>query len=471
MARLKPRALEILMLRYQRDYSDAQIAALLGTSRGVIAVTLYRIRARLRTLLRFGRGQRETRHDLRRTCAERPDWPATAVPPGVCRRPRPRAARVASHADRAAEAPHRRRSATGAALANRAAAPLAAAAAIILPLSRSRFDGMQRPAATMSARVTQVRAGDAGRMLTLDDGSRVEMRAQSELSIERATDGIGIRLLTGDIIVNAAKQRDGHLYVHTKDMTVAVVGTVFLVNAGNDGSRVAVIEGEVSVREGDTETRLRPGEQVATSPTLARRPMRDDIIWSRNADAHLAILESFTKGMAQTAGPLAVTLNSRPDGPAAGSGVRGGVDPGVRSRQPAADAAGRARWRCQQLLHDARAHLRAVHDAGRDGSHCVRLRAMPDGSLSADTRPGTRLEAEPGVSDRAPNAGIAVRGGPDWARNERYSIEAVAGDEADADTMSGPMFRALLERPLQAEGARRDRGGSGVDADGRRPAV
>lgn len=52
MARLTPRALEILMLRYQRDYSDAQIAALLGTSRGVIAVTLYRIRARLRMLLR-----------------------------------------------------------------------------------------------------------------------------------------------------------------------------------------------------------------------------------------------------------------------------------------------------------------------------------------------------------------------------------------------------------------------------------
>ena len=51
MARLTPRALEILMLRYQHDYSDAQIAALLGTSRGVIAVTVYGIRTRLRTLL------------------------------------------------------------------------------------------------------------------------------------------------------------------------------------------------------------------------------------------------------------------------------------------------------------------------------------------------------------------------------------------------------------------------------------
>jgi RNA polymerase sigma factor (sigma-70 family) len=52
MTRLKPRALQILLLHYKHDYSDAQIAALLGTSRGTIAVTLYRIRARLKALLR-----------------------------------------------------------------------------------------------------------------------------------------------------------------------------------------------------------------------------------------------------------------------------------------------------------------------------------------------------------------------------------------------------------------------------------
>jgi RNA polymerase sigma-70 factor (ECF subfamily) len=49
---LKPRAVEILLLHYKHEYSDAQIAKLLGTSRGTIAVTLYRIRARLRGLLR-----------------------------------------------------------------------------------------------------------------------------------------------------------------------------------------------------------------------------------------------------------------------------------------------------------------------------------------------------------------------------------------------------------------------------------
>ena len=52
MTGLKPRALEILLLHYKHGYSDAQIATLLGTSRGTIAVTLFRIRARLRTLMR-----------------------------------------------------------------------------------------------------------------------------------------------------------------------------------------------------------------------------------------------------------------------------------------------------------------------------------------------------------------------------------------------------------------------------------
>jgi RNA polymerase sigma-70 factor, ECF subfamily len=52
IAHLKPRAVEILLLHYKHDYSDAQIATLLGTSRGTIAVTLYRIRARLKRLLR-----------------------------------------------------------------------------------------------------------------------------------------------------------------------------------------------------------------------------------------------------------------------------------------------------------------------------------------------------------------------------------------------------------------------------------
>lgn len=51
IAQLNARAASILILRYLHGYSDAEIAKLLGTSRGVIAVTLYRSRARLKKLL------------------------------------------------------------------------------------------------------------------------------------------------------------------------------------------------------------------------------------------------------------------------------------------------------------------------------------------------------------------------------------------------------------------------------------
>ena len=52
LTKLKPRAVEILILRYEHGYTDAEIAKLLRTSRGVIAVSLYRSRARLKKLLR-----------------------------------------------------------------------------------------------------------------------------------------------------------------------------------------------------------------------------------------------------------------------------------------------------------------------------------------------------------------------------------------------------------------------------------
>jgi RNA polymerase sigma-70 factor (ECF subfamily) len=52
VAQLRPGAAHVLILRYVHNYSDAEIAKLLGTSRGTIAVSLYRSRSRLRKLMR-----------------------------------------------------------------------------------------------------------------------------------------------------------------------------------------------------------------------------------------------------------------------------------------------------------------------------------------------------------------------------------------------------------------------------------
>jgi RNA polymerase sigma-70 factor (ECF subfamily) len=52
ISKLNTKAIEVLMLRYAHNYSDAQIAKMLGTTRGTIAVSLFRSRARLKRLLR-----------------------------------------------------------------------------------------------------------------------------------------------------------------------------------------------------------------------------------------------------------------------------------------------------------------------------------------------------------------------------------------------------------------------------------
>jgi uncharacterized protein (TIGR03435 family) len=94
-------------------------------------------------------------------------------------------------------------------------------------------------------------------------------------------------------------------------MTVSVVGTVFMVNADGEGSRVAVIEGEVRVTRGAAEKTLRPGDHIATSPALDLPPVREAIAWSRDAGTLQALLQQ------SAVEPLEIASSQGPQGPAA----------------------------------------------------------------------------------------------------------------------------------------------------------
>jgi len=149
-------------------------------------------------------------------------------------------------------------------------------------------------------------------VLALRDGSRVEMSGGVELSINSAADGIQVDLDKGNIIVTAAKQHQGHLYVKTRDCVVSVVGTVFSVKAEATGSRVAVIEGEVHVQHGDVSQTLLPGQQVATNAEMKTLPIQSEIGWSQDAVAHVAMLQQAT---APAAPPAPVQPGTGPDNP------------------------------------------------------------------------------------------------------------------------------------------------------------
>jgi hypothetical protein len=131
-------------------------------------------------------------------------------------------------------------------------------------------------------------------MLRLHDGSHVEMRERSGLSVSERGHDLTIGLDRGAILVQAAKRHTGHLYVSTRDCRVAVTGTVFSVNSGLKGSRVTVIEGTVLVAQDRHESVLHAGDQVATSSAMGATPVPLEISWSKNADAYIAMLNAVT---------------------------------------------------------------------------------------------------------------------------------------------------------------------------------
>ena len=145
--------------------------------------------------------------------------------------------------------------------------------------------------------------GGSGAVVVLADGSKVELAERSELALGKRWDGTVLKLARGSVIVEAAEQRRGHLYVETSDCQVSVVGTIFAVNAGTKGSRVSVIDGEVHVRQGVERAVLRPGDQLATGRRLRAVPVDQEISWSRNAARYreqLAALKALGRELDQT---------------------------------------------------------------------------------------------------------------------------------------------------------------------------
>ena len=138
-------------------------------------------------------------------------------------------------------------------------------------------------------------AANSHAQVRLFEGSEVEMNQRAELAVSASRRDTTIHLGQGSIIVQAAKRHTGHLYVSAPDCTVAVTGTVFSVNSGTKGSRVAVIEGEVHVKHAGAESILHSGDLMATTQSVGMVPVREEIGWSSDLDHELVLLAEFSK--------------------------------------------------------------------------------------------------------------------------------------------------------------------------------
>ena len=134
-------------------------------------------------------------------------------------------------------------------------------------------------------------AKDAHAVVRLGDGSTIEMKDRSEFSVDQTLRGTTINLDRGSVIVEAMKQK-GKLFVNTGNSLVSVNGTTFAVNAGTKGSRVSVIQGEVSLdHSGDVKT-LHAGQQETTNAAIEKISIKEEVAWSRNAARYAQTLDS-----------------------------------------------------------------------------------------------------------------------------------------------------------------------------------
>lgn len=138
----------------------------------------------------------------------------------------------------------------------------------------------------------RIRSGSgSSALITLDDGSQIEVDERSELSMTRRGSGNRIDVSRGRILVAASPQGSGTLDVFTDEFMVSVTGTIFEVAHGAKGSRVAVIEGSVNVLLQGNTSSIEPGQIMDSRRESLALSVADEIAWSKDADEYVAMMQ------------------------------------------------------------------------------------------------------------------------------------------------------------------------------------
>lgn len=233
-----------------------------------------------------------------------------------------------------------------------------------------------------------------------------------------------------------------HVHEYSDQDIARMLGTsrgtvaVALYRADHEGSRVAVIEGEVHVQQGAVGKTLMRGDDLATNASKNAPPVREAIAWSRNAPALVALLQRSAvepaPALEQGAGVASArfqVVSIRPAGALVVPGARGGGG-GAQSR-PTKDG----------CVPSSVVQL----DPGR-----LAIRRATLFQLIAHAYPGQGVPTALGAAcDLASRTGL-ISGGPEWIKTEMWDLEATIpeGTFSAPPALTDPRLQQMLAAAL-----------------------
>ena len=107
------------------------------------------------------------------------------------------------------------------------------------------------------------------RNLRLADGSRLWLDTDTRVTVRFRPEARMITIAQGQALFEVAPAPERPFKVVAGDTEVVALGTRFDVRRGRSGVIVTLLEGEVDVRKGSEQVRLRPGQQIVAAQALS----------------------------------------------------------------------------------------------------------------------------------------------------------------------------------------------------------
>lgn len=174
------------------------------------------------------------------------------------------------------EAPQRR------SMVSRRFVPLALAASLAVVAGAGVMTAMLDRPLTFDTRVGEQRTA------ALDDGSRVSLNTDSQVTVKFARDEREVSLDRGEAVFDVAHDAARPFVVLAGDERIKALGTSFIVRRDGDRVRVTLLTGKVEVtRKGGVLAVLSPGERITSTPDavpLLDRPLLDSITAWRHGE-------------------------------------------------------------------------------------------------------------------------------------------------------------------------------------------